>query len=104
MVDYVEVCPTDLIGASAEHIWPLLTDPARLDWVGVKLIEAPPRSLAAGDRLVFGLPGLRISWTILAVEPPHRLEFDVAVPLGINNHEIIVVSPIDADSCRVTFN
>jgi len=100
-----ETCPTDVIHASPERVWELLTDPARLDWVGVKVVEAPARRLTVGDRLVFGpAPGLRVSWDVLSVEPLRMLELDVKVPFGIRNHEIVVVSPLAGDSCRVTFN
>lgn len=101
-----ETCPTDVVHATPERVWELLTDPARFDdWLGVKVVEAPSRSLAAGDRLLFGpAPGIRVSWIVLSVEPLRTLELDIKVPLGIRNHETIVVSPVDAESCRVTFN
>jgi uncharacterized protein YndB with AHSA1/START domain len=101
-----ETCPTDVIHASPERVWDLLTNPARLgDWLGVKVLAAPARNLAIGDRLVFGpAPGLRLSWTVLSVEPLRRLELDIKVPFGIRNHEIVVVSPVGSDSSRVTFN
>ena len=100
-----EICPTDIIHASPERVWELLTDPARLGWLGVKVIEAPARTLAVGDRLVFGpAPGLRLSWNVLSVEPPRTFEFDVKVPLGIRNHQVVVVSPLGSEGCRVTFN
>jgi uncharacterized protein YndB with AHSA1/START domain len=99
-----ETCPTDVVHASPERVWELLTDPAQFGWLGVKVVEAPPRPLAAGDRLVFGpAPGLRMSWEVLATERPRTLELDVKVPFGIRNHEIVVVSPIDTENCRVTF-
>ena len=40
-----EACPTYVIRATPARVWELLTDPARFDWVGVKVIEAPARSL-----------------------------------------------------------
>jgi uncharacterized protein YndB with AHSA1/START domain len=99
-----ETCPTDIIQASPERVWELLTDPAQFGWLGVKVVEAPARTVAVGDRLVFGpAPGLRLSWDVLAVEPLRTLELDVKVPFGIRNHEIVVVSPVGSDSCRVTF-
>ncbi len=99
-----ETCPTDIVHASAERVWELLTNPARLDWVGVKVVEAPARALAVGDRLVFGpAPGLRMLWNVLSVEPLRKLELDIKVPFGIRNHEIFVVSPLGSDGCRVTF-
>ena len=103
--DSFETCPTDIIHASPERVWELLTNPAQLDWLGVKVVEAPARNLAVGDRLVFGpAPGLRLSWNVLSVEPPRTLELDIKVPFGIRNHEIIVVSPLGLDNCRTTFN
>jgi uncharacterized protein YndB with AHSA1/START domain len=105
-IDSFETCPTDVIRASPTRVWELLTNPARLDdWLGVKVVEAPPRTLAPGDHLVFGpAPGLRLSWDVLSVEPLRTLAFDVTAPFGIRNHEVVVVSPVDTDMCRVTFN
>jgi uncharacterized protein YndB with AHSA1/START domain len=100
-----ETCPTEIVHATRERVWELLTDPARLDWVGVRLVEAPARHLTVGDHLVFGpAPGLRLSWNVVSVEPLRTLELDIQAPLGIRNHEIVVVSPADSDSCRLTFN
>jgi hypothetical protein len=100
-----ETCPTDVIRATPECVWELLTNPARFGWLGVKVIESPARNLAAGDHLRFGpAPGLRLSWTVRSVEPLRTLELDVKVPLGISNHETVVVSPVGMGSCRVTFN
>ena len=103
--DSFRTCPTDIVHASPEHVWDLLTDPARLDWVGVKLVHASEGKVAVGDRLVFGpAPGLRLFWDVLAVEPLRTLQLDIKVPFGIRNHEVVVVSPLTGDSCRVTFN
>ena len=99
-----EACPTDVIYAPPERVWELLTNPDRFGWLGVKVIEAPSRTLAAGDRLAFApAPGVRMSWDVLLVEPLRTLELDVRVPLGIRNHEIVVVSPLASEGCRVTF-
>jgi len=102
--DSFETCPTDVIHSSPGRVWELLTNPARLGWLGVKVVEAPARHLAVGDRLVFGpAPGLRLSWNVLSAEPLRTLELDIKVPLGIRNHEIVVVSPLGSGGCRVTF-
>jgi hypothetical protein len=78
-----ETCPTDIVHASSEQVWDVLTDPARLDWVGVKLVESPSHRLAVGDRLVFRpAPGLHLSWTVLAVEPLRTLEAEVSIERG----------------------
>ncbi len=100
-----QTCPTDVIHATPGCVWELLANPARYDWLGVKVIESPARNLAVGDRLRFGpAPGLRLSWTVLSIEPLRTLELDIKVPLGIRNHETVVVSPVGAGSCRVTFH
>jgi uncharacterized protein YndB with AHSA1/START domain len=102
--DVFETCPTDVVRASPERVWELLTNPAQFRWLGVKVVEAPARTLAVGDRLVFGpAPGLRMSWDVLEIEPLRTLQIDVKVPFGIRNLETVVVSPIDTESCRVTF-
>ena len=49
----MEVCPTDVIFAPAEHVWRLLTNPHELAMVRTKLVEGPARAVGAGDRLVF---------------------------------------------------
>jgi len=35
---------------------------------------------------------------------PHRLALHIRLPLGVTNDELIEITPIDADTCRVTFN
>jgi uncharacterized protein YndB with AHSA1/START domain len=105
VADSFETCPTDTVHAPRERVWELLTNPAQFDWLGVKVVEAPARHVAVGDRLVFGpVPGLRLFWNVLAVEPLRTLDLDIQAPFGIRNHEVVVVSPLDEDSCRVTFN
>jgi hypothetical protein len=45
-----------------------------------------------------------LSWNVLSLEPLRTLEFDIKAPFGIRNHEIVVVSPLGSDSCRLTLN
>jgi hypothetical protein len=98
-------CPTDVAHAPAERIWERLIDPSRLDWVDAKLIEAPGRRLQVGDRLLFAASlGLRVSWTVLAIEPLRLLTLDIGLPFGMANRETVVLSPVDAEHCRITFN
>jgi hypothetical protein len=100
-----DVCPTDVVHAPVERVWPLLIEPSRLHWVDAKLVSAPARALAVGDRLLFRAgPGLRVSWSVVAVEPEHSLTLDIALPFGVTNHETVVLTRIDDASCRVTFN
>lgn len=101
----MEVCPTDVVLASAERIWHLLTNPRKLaQWTGLKLVEGPACSMSAGDHLVLGFGALRITFDVLDMCPPRELTLDVGLPFGVTNHEQTLITPLDAHSSRVTFN
>jgi ligand-binding SRPBCC domain-containing protein len=101
----MDVCPTDIILAPAERIWRLLTDPRELArWTGTKLVEAPARAVSAGDRLVFRVGILHITFDVVDMQAPRQFILDITLPLGIKNREQIQITPIDASSCRTTFN
>ena len=101
----MDVCPTDIILAPAERIWRLLTDPRELaQWSGTKLVEAPARAVSAGDHLVFRAGMLHITFDVVDMQAPRQLTLDIALPLGLKNREQIQITPIDANSCRTTFN
>ncbi len=101
----MEVCPTDVLLAPAERIWHLLTDPRKLaQWTGTTLVEGPAGPMSAGDHLVLGAGPLRITLDVLDMRPPRELTADVRFPFGITNHERVQITPIDAQSSRVTYN
>ena len=101
----MDVCPTDIILAPAERIWHLLTDPRELaQWTGTTLVDAPARAVSSSDRLVFRVGMLRITFDVVDMQAPRQLTFDIALPLGIRNREQMQITPIDANSCRMTFN
>jgi len=101
----MEVCPTDVILAPAERVWRLLTNPHDLaQWSGTKLVEGPARAMGAGDRLVFRVGILHITFDVLDLQAPRQLTLDIALPFGVKNLEQIQITPIDAHSCRTTFN
>jgi uncharacterized protein YndB with AHSA1/START domain len=99
-------CPTTVVAAPVERVWELIVSPTKLaEWTRTKLVTAPERSLQAGDRAVYGAgPGLRAIFDVLEVVPPHTFDVDVTMPFGIMNHEVIRLSQIDENSCRVTFS
>ena len=100
----MDVCPTEIILAPAERIWHLVTDPRELaQWTGTKLVEAPVRAMSAGDRLVFRVGMLHITFDVVDMQAPRQLTLDIALPFGITNHEQIQITPIDAHACRTTF-
>ena len=102
----MKVCPIDVVHAPAERIWQLLTDPRQLaQWTGTKLVDGPARPMSAGDHFVLRRAGvLRITCDVLDIRPPRELTLNVGLPLGVTNHEQIQITPIDAQSSRVTFN
>jgi hypothetical protein len=105
MSETVETCPTDVVGAAVERVWALLTNPSLLHWMDVRLIEAPARNLSVGDRALFAASfGLRVSWTVLALDQSRSITLDIGLPFGMVNRETVVLSPLDANRCRVTFN
>jgi uncharacterized protein YndB with AHSA1/START domain len=99
-------CPTTIVAAPVERVWKLIVTPTNLaEWTDTKLLTAIGRPLQAGDRAVYGTgPGLRATFDVLEVVPPHTFRVDVTMSFGIVNHEVIQVSKIDENSCRVTFN
>ena len=101
----MDVCPTDVILAPAEHVWRLLANPHELArWSGTKLAEGPAGAVSAGDRLVLRAGMLHITFDVLDMHAPRQLTLDIALPFGVKIREQIQITPIDANSCRTTFN
>ncbi len=100
-----ETCPTDVAHAPVERVWQRLTDPSLLGWVDAKVVDAPARHLGVGDRVRFVASfRLPVTWSVLAIDPPRQIALDIQLPFGMAVQETIVLSRIDADSCRITFN
>lgn len=106
----IVTCPTDVVHASAERVWQLVSDPTSLArWSGTRLRRGPshPPPLRAGDvlRLGAGAGGvLSVDMDILATAAPTQLRVDVRLPFGILNHELVIITPLSPESSRVTFN
>jgi hypothetical protein len=102
----IQTCPFEIIFASAQRIWGLLTRSDQLaSWSGAKLIDGPTEALVPGDRVILG-PGLgmRVVFEVRRLEPLRELAVDAHLPFGVVNHEVIVIAPLDGGRCRVTFN
>ena len=104
----IQVCPTDVVRASAERIWTLLTTPKELAaWTGTTLVEGPDRELRAGDRVVLGagmgIP-LRLIIQVREAVRPELLSLDIRLPLGVTDDETIRIAAIGPNESRVMFN
>jgi len=101
----MEVCPTEIVHASAERVWHLVTEPQELArWTGMKLASGPAGTVRAGDRFVLGAGPMHVSFEVLETEPFRSLRLFIRFPFGIVNHEQIQITPAGVDTCRVTFN
>lgn len=104
----IQTCPSAIIQAPAERVWRFL---ARLSewrrWADAKIVKGPDRPLAVGDAVVFRAgPGrlIEVCLKVVDVEPLRRLTLEVQLPLGVVNHEVVVINPISDTACRVTYN
>ena len=104
----LEVCPTAVVRAPARRVWDLITRPPEIArWSDTRLIAAPGRELQSGDRLVVGAGighCLEVVFEVGQLLRPHRVAFRIALPFGVTNDEMIEITRIDDESCRVTFN
>jgi uncharacterized protein YndB with AHSA1/START domain len=104
----IQTCPTAMIQASAERVWQLLTTPSELQrWSDAKSVNGPDRALTAGDQIVFraGLGSFfEVRFQVIDLERSRRLAFEMHLPFGIVNHEVVVITPESDASCRVTYN
>jgi polyketide cyclase/dehydrase/lipid transport protein len=106
----VIACPTDIVAASADALWELLTRPENYDrWTGADLVSVSPLGHAQrGQRIDFRIRALGRTWPVRfevgTVRDREELELDVFMPLGIVNHELVVLSGLDDAHTRVTFN
>jgi hypothetical protein len=69
----------------------------------------PPGALEAGQviRLRTSAAGRSwpVRWDVLDVDArQHRITVDIHVPLGIVNHEVIILRPVAGDQTFVAFN
>ena len=104
----MQACPTDVVNAPPERVWELLTNPAQYEsWADAKPIDTLARSVAVGDRVILRTgPGrmFKVVFEFLKLDRPHELTLDVRLPFGVVNHEVVRISRLDGEQCRVTFN
>jgi hypothetical protein len=105
----VSVCPADEVQASADQVWSLLRDPARLDlwWDARVLRSTPPGPLAPGQHIEARAKGLlpaRIWFDVTAIDDAlHRLQMTAHLPLGIVDHVTLTIAPLGPERCLLRF-
>lgn len=104
----IRTCPSAIIQAPVECIWHLLAKLSEWQrWADAKIVKGPDRPLAVGDVVVFRAgPGRLIEVRFKVVDLVHLrcLAFEVNLPLGVVNHEVVVIRPVSDAACRVTYN
>ena len=104
----LHVCPTEVVHAPPERIRHLVMTPKELArWSDTKVVDAPDRELRAGDRLVLGAGighYMKVTLRVQDAVRPRHLAVHIRLPLSVTNDEVIQITPIGADACRVTFN
>ena len=106
----VIACPTTVVEAPAEAVWRLLTVPEHYErWAGARAVGVkPPGPAVEGQRIDFERRRMGRRWKfhfeVGLVDPSRSLELTVRLPLGVVNHERIVLSPAGERRTRVTFN
>ena len=104
----IHTCPSAIVQAPAERVWRFLVTLSEWQrWADAKIVKGPDRPLAVGDEVVLRAgPGrlIEVRLNVADVEPLRRLTLEVQLPLGVVNHEVVVINPISDAACRVTYN
>lgn len=104
----VHVCPTEFVRASAQQVWRTILAPRELArWTDTRLIEAPNRELREGDRLVLGAGlghRIRVTLEVRKIVAGKECAVHVHLPFGVTNKEVIRVTRVVPDACRVAFS
>ena len=101
-------CPTDVVDAPTDVAWSMM-DPARLDtWWDARVRRVVPAGpLSKGQRVEAGAgPGFALGLTMDVLEvdhDAHRARLLIRLPLGVVNDEMVTMTPLGPDRCRVTF-
>ncbi|HEV2659178.1 MAG TPA: SRPBCC family protein, partial [Ktedonobacteraceae bacterium] len=105
----LSVCPAAIIAAPVEQVWPLL-QPARLsEWADGRVEGSVPEGAPfVGQTFSVVSRALGRDWradfTVEKVDATrHQLAMHVRFPFGMQLHEHVSCTPIDASSCRVQY-
>lgn len=101
----INACPTDVVRTPAERVWELLVRPDLFaQWAKCALSEGPRRPVTAGERFVFRKGPFHIRYEVVGVDAPRELALDIHLPFGVLNREVVRITPLGPERCRVTLN
>ncbi len=106
----LSVCPIAVVQATAEAVWDILSDPTTYtDWSDAIVDRVVPEGrVQPGQRVEAHARELGVSRPVLIevrdVDPTKQtLDLTTSLPLGITVRNHITVTPLDGDSCQVSF-
>jgi len=107
----VNVCPAALTSTSPDRVWSVLDTPERFtEWSGARFVSAdPPGVVRPGQVINLVARGFGREWPVTIdvrdVDPAHRrLDVIVHLPLGIANHESVMLTATKEGGTLVRFN
>ena len=103
-------CPIAAVGAPAERVWDLLSQPTNYAqwWNAQTRAITPAGSAQPGQRIEAQTTALGRQWnvniTIERIDRARReIDLTTRLPFGITVHNHIRCVPLDAATCRVSF-
>ena len=107
----VNVCPGAVTSASPDRLWQVITDNERLgEWSDAVFVSAnPPGRATTGQVVQLQTRGLGRTWPVTieigAIDPDRRwIDMLVRLPLGLENHEHITLTPTPEGGTLIRFN
>lgn len=106
----ISVCPSDIVHAPLEDVWELLSQPSKYgSWVDAQFERDIPSGQAIdGQQLPATTRAFGRQWSVTVLvehidEARHRMQFSVALPLGIISHNTLTCTRVDDVTSNVQF-
>src|ERR1017187_2903111 len=106
----MSVCPVARIAAPVERVWALLADPAGYGQWRDGTIDSvePPGAARTGQIVTISAHAFGKRWLVTGAvdgvdDERHQIGVRVTLPFGVVEHSQITCTPLDAQSCWVSF-
>lgn len=107
----VNVCPVGVTSASPARVWEVITKLERdKEWLDVKVVASdPPGPMTPGQTIKLCGPSLTRAFPIIFqigdMDPERRwVDILVHLPLGIDNHEHLTLTPTGEGGTLIRFD